>query len=221
MVHSMDGLSMDRDRFSLANDQPLSSALPVHIKFSLSSNSTSSSGFVNSGFYGIKVDAQTYNASFFYKPLHGASVAGGKLIVGLRNSNNTIMFGSTTVDVSGAPVGQWSTFVSLINVVSAASSALNQFFIELPPGSNGDFEFNLISCFPPTFKSRINGARIDIAQVFTDLKPGFVRLPGGSDLEGSSIPERFIWNNTIGPLKNRPGRRGTWIGYNTEGFGID
>ncbi|CAF1624535.1 unnamed protein product [Adineta ricciae] len=86
--------------------------------------------------------------------------------------------------------------------------------------SEGNFEFNLISSFPSTFKNRPNGARKDIAQAFADLKPGFVRLPGGNDLEGPSIPERFIWNNTVGLLENRPGRRGTWTGYNTEGFGL-
>jgi alpha-N-arabinofuranosidase len=61
---------------------------------------------------------------------------------------------------------------------------------------------------------------MDIAQIFADLNPGFVRLRGGSDLEGPSISGRFIWNNTIGPLENRPGRKGIWTGYNTEGFGL-
>jgi alpha-N-arabinofuranosidase len=218
---SLDGWSAyGSGSISLANDQPLSAALPAHLKFSLTSSSTSSSGFTNGGFFGIKVEAQTYNASFFYKPLSGASVGGGKLTIGLRNSDGSVTFGSTSVDVSGASVDKWSNFLSLITVTSAAPSVSNQLFIEFPPGSNGDFEFNLISCFPPTFKNRINGARKDIAQVFADLKLGFVRLPGGNDVEGRSIPERFIWNETIGPLENRPGRRGSWVGYNTEGFGL-
>ena len=74
--------------------------------------------------------------------------------------------------------------------------------------------------FSSTYQNRPNGARIDIAQAIADLKPGFVRLPGGDDLEGRSISTRFIWNDTIGPLENRPGRVGTWTGYNTEGFGL-
>jgi alpha-N-arabinofuranosidase len=48
----------------------------------------------------------------------------------------------------------------------------------------------------------------------------YVRLPGGSDLEDSTIHERFIWNNTIGLLENRSGRSRTWTGYNTEDFGL-
>jgi alpha-L-arabinofuranosidase len=45
-------------------------------------------------------------------------------------------------------------------------------------------------------------------------------LPGGNDLEGWSIAQRFIWNHTIGPIEQRPGRKGTWTGYNTEGLGL-
>jgi alpha-N-arabinofuranosidase len=30
----------------------------------------------------------------------------------------------------------------------------------------------------------------------------------------------LFWNNTVGFLENRPGRRRTWTGYNTEGFGL-
>ena len=129
-------------------------------------------------------------------------------------------YGIATIDVFNAPVDVWFNFTFTIPVFSNASSTNNFFFVEFPIGSNGSFEFNLLSCFPPTYKDRVNGARTDIAQVFADLKPGFVRLPGGDDLEGLTVPERFIWNNTIGPLENRPGRRGRWTGYNTEGFGL-
>jgi alpha-N-arabinofuranosidase len=30
----------------------------------------------------------------------------------------------------------------------------------------------------------------------------------------------LFWNNTVGFLENRTGRRGTWTGYSTEGFGL-
>jgi alpha-N-arabinofuranosidase len=190
------------------------------MKYSLTSSSTSASGFRNGGFYGINVQAQNYTASFFYRPSTGASVGGGKLKVGLSDLTGQTIYGSSSIDVSNASVNTWSQFSLNISVSTAAPSTKNSFFIEFPIGSTGDFEFNLISCFPPTFKNRMNGARLDIAQAFVDLKPGFVRLPGGSDLEGLTIPQRFIWNDTIGLLQNRPGRKGTWTGYNTEGLGL-
>lgn len=198
----------------------MSSALPVQLRYTLAQNSTILSGFKNGGFYGINVQAQNYTASFYYKPLTGAYVTDGKLNIGLRDSTGQMTYGITTVDVSMCSVDVWCNFNFTISVFQNASSANNTYFVEFPIGSNGSFEFNLLSCFPPTYKDRANSARRDIAQAFADLKPGFVRLPGGDDLEGLSVPERFIWNDTIGPLKNRPGRRGRWTGYNTEGFGL-
>ncbi len=198
----------------------MSSALPIQLRYTLIQNSTVPSGFKNGGFYGINVQAQNYTASFYYKPLAGASVGGGKFNVGLSDLNGQTTYGVSTIDVFNASVNTWSQFSLNISVFTAASSTTNAFFIEFPIGSNGSFEFNLLSCFPPTYKDHVNGARADIAQAFADLKPGFVRLPGGDDLEGLSVPERFIWNDTIGSLENRPGRRGRWTGFNTEGFGL-
>jgi alpha-N-arabinofuranosidase len=205
---------------TLNTDQPLSNALPVHVRYSLPTSSASGSGFRNGGFYGMNIQAHNYTASLYYRQLPGAHVAGDELNIGLSDSTGQTTYGLSTITVSNAPVNKWFYFNFNIPVFNAAPSTKNVFFVEFPAGSQGDFEFNLISCFPPTFKNRTNGARNDIAQAFADLKPGYIRLPGGNDLEGPSIHERFIWNNTIGLLENRPGRRGTWTGYNTEGFGL-
>ncbi len=43
------------------------------------------------------------------------------------------------------------------------------------------------------------------------FKPKAIRWPGGNDLVGHSIASRFQWNNTIGPLMDRPGRLGTGL----------
>lgn len=34
-------------------------------------------------------------------------------------------------------------------------------------------------------------------------------------------PNRFAWNETIGPLTQRPGHLGAWGYYNTDGLGLD
>jgi alpha-N-arabinofuranosidase len=190
------------------------------MRYSLPTNSTSISGFRNGGFYGMNIQVENYTTSFFYRPLSGAYLTGGKLNIGFNDATGQVTYGTSTIDVSTARTGEWINVSSIICVRNAAPSTQNFFFVNFPAGSKGEFEFNLISCFPPTYKNRLNGARIDLAQAFADLKPGFVRFPGGNDLEGLTIGERFIWNNTIGPLQNRPGRRGTWVGYNTEGFGL-
>ncbi len=122
----------------------MSSALPVQLRYTLIQNSTVPSGFKNGGFYGINVQAQNYTASFYYKPLAGASVGGGKFNVGLSDLNGQTTYGVSTIDVSNASFNTWSQFSLNISVFTAASSTTNAFFIEFPIGSNGSFEFNLL-----------------------------------------------------------------------------
>jgi alpha-N-arabinofuranosidase len=127
----------------------------------------------------------------------------------------------STIDVPSAVVGNGTKFLVSIIFHDTAPTSNNIFFIEFPQESFDEFEFNLISGFPPTYKDRTNGARIDIVKAFAELKPGFIRLPGDNNLEGHSISDLFISNNTIGALESRPGQQGTWTGYiNTEGFGL-
>lgn len=48
----------------------------------------------------------------------------------------------------------------------------------------------------------------------------FLRFPGGNNLEGEDPPYYLKWNETIGPLKGRPGYPGTWRYENTNGLGL-
>lgn len=69
-----------------------------------------------------------------------------------------------------------------------------------------------------------------MAWMFKDTKPSFLHFPGGNDLYGShsfimlksnlqeslgnTTDSRWKWNETIGALKDRPGRENVW-GYPT------
>ncbi len=82
-----------------------------------------------------------------------------------------------------------------------------------------------VSLFPEkTFKMRKNGLRCDIAQLLSDLKPKFMRFPGGclvhdGDLDPHARNSLYRWKNTIGDVSERPSRRSNW-GYNqTLGLG--
>lgn len=53
------------------------------------------------------------------------------------------------------------------------------------------------------------------------MTPSFLRFPGGNNIEGTVDPSnRWIWNNTVGPVQNRPGRQGTWGYPNTDALGL-
>lgn len=62
----------------------------------------------------------------------------------------------------------------------------------------------MISLFPKdTWKNRPNGMRADLVQLLADMKPGFLRFPGGCIVEGRTLEERFQWKKTIGNIEDR------------------
>ncbi|RYG30119.1 hypothetical protein EON81_25475 [bacterium] len=79
---------------------------------------------------------------------------------------------------------------------------------------------SLVSLFPPTYKNRPNGLRPDLMQMLVDMKPKFLRFPGGNYLEGNTFKDRFPWKETLGPLEDRPGHQGTWGYRSTDGLGM-
>jgi alpha-N-arabinofuranosidase len=80
--------------------------------------------------------------------------------------------------------------------------------------------FQQVSLFPPTYKDRANGNRIDISQLLDEAHPKFLRFPGGNYVEGDYFNERFNWKQTIGPVEQRPGHRSCWGYWSTDGFGL-
>lgn len=74
-------------------------------------------------------------------------------------------------------------------------------------------DFDMVSVFPRnTFKGHRNGLRRDIAQMIADLKPKFIRFPGGCVVHwGSLDPDKrdsmYRWKNTIGKIEERPLRK--------------
>ncbi len=66
----------------------------------------------------------------------------------------------------------------------------------------GTLDLDLVSLYPKkTFKN--HGLRPDMAQMLADLKPGFMRFPGGCIVEGHWLTNRYQWKTTIGPVAER------------------
>lgn len=91
--------------------------------------------------------------------------------------------------------------------------------------SEGELSLDHISLFPEhTFLGKENGLREDIALMLKELKPKFLRFPGGCLIHDGSLnaddrDSMYRWKNTIGDVIQRPARRSNW-GYNqTLGVG--
>ncbi len=62
--------------------------------------------------------------------------------------------------------------------------------------------------------------RIDIMEKLADMRPTFLRFPGGNYLEGGQIATRFDWKKMIGPLVDRPTHPTTWSYHSSDGMGL-
>lgn len=90
----------------------------------------------------------------------------------------------------------------------------------------GEVDVDMVSVFPAdTFMGRENGLRRDLAETLADMRPRFLRFPGGCLVhDGSLDPDArdsmYRWKNTIGPVHERPSRRSGWRYNQTLGLGF-
>ncbi|KAJ3777495.1 arabinofuranosidase [Lentinula raphanica] len=199
---------------------PVSSALPNALSVTIPSGAAGQVGIGNEGYFGIKVNSSnTYNASFFYR-FPTASSFSGTATVGLQTSTGQIL-GASNVTLSGSQT-DWLQVITTIQPNTTPDSLTNNFTVTVDGGAlaGQTINFAMFSLFPPTFKNRPNGMRVDIAETLSAMAPSFFRLPGGNNLEGQTVATRWQWNNTVGPLVDRPGRVGDWGYINTDGLGL-
>lgn len=77
-----------------------------------------------------------------------------------------------------------------------------------------------VSLFPQkTFRGRPNGLRADIAQTIADLKPRFIRFPGGCLVHGNGLGNMYRWQDTVGPIEQRRGQANLWGYHQSVGLG--
>jgi len=59
--------------------------------------------------------------------------------------------------------------------------------------------------------------RRDLVEVLHDLKPRFLRFPGGCIVEGNGPGNEYEWKDTIGPVINRKGKYNLWAAQVKDG----
>jgi alpha-N-arabinofuranosidase len=156
---------------------------------------------INEGFrgMGIKKDAK-YNLSL-KAANHNNSIK--KIIIQFVDSSKKVL-GETIITPSAS---NWTDYTS--QIIASATEAKAQLKITFE--GTGTIDLDMISLFPEeTWNNRKNGLRKDIVQLLYDLKPGFLRFPGGCIVEGRTLEERYQWKKTIGAVENRETMINRW-----------
>lgn len=147
----------------------------------------------NEGFRGMGVfSGENYLFSVFARQSEGTQ----SIRIELLDSANAIIGQS---ELKGFSSG-WKKYETSFQSKATDSKAK----LRVTVAGKGVIELDMISLFPEhTWKNRKNGLRADLVQKLADLKPGFLRFPGGCIVEGHELETRYQWKKTVGNVEDR------------------
>jgi alpha-L-arabinofuranosidase len=164
-------------------------------------------GVANDGFWGVPVRPRTtYKASFYAR-----STSSGPLTIGIESNDGKTIFAQAQVK---GITPQWKKYEVTLRTAGVKPSLDNRLVVSTR--QSGTTWLSFVSLFPPTFKNRVNGNRIDLVEKMIDMKPTFLRFPGGNYVD----PGHYEWKKTIGPVEQRPLGRREWGYPSSYGLGI-
>ena len=193
-----------------------SAALPASLKVTVDrADAADTFGIRNHGWWGVPMRPNTTYTGSVYAKGDAAGVA-AKVRVSLISDDTGKVLAEATLPALTADWKQYS--FTMKTGGDAGSTANNQIVVSVD--HPGTVWLQLLSVFPPTYKDRVNGNRADLMEMMAAMHPAFLRFPGGNYLEGNTIPERFDWKKTIGPLVDRPGHASPWRYHSSDGLGL-
>ena len=196
-------MAIDRSR-------PLGAKNPHSLRLEIAKTGGGRAGVANEGFHGIAVRKGTEYAFSVY--LRSDSRFQGPLTVSLEESGGREL-GSATIRGIGTA---WKKFACMLTAGETSAAAR----LVLAAASPGTLWIDQASLFPKeTWKGRANGLRPDLAEMLYQMKPAFVRFPGGCYVEGDRLPNAFRWKQSIGDPAQRPGHWNLWGYRSTDGLG--
>ena len=209
----MDSLKTDGWKVMGEADYDVSDEMPLHVNTPNSMRiEMKKPGVIleNSGYWGMRIIGRdNYDLRFFLNPLDYQGNVTAKIVSSKGKVLAEKKF-SVTKD------NGWSEYNAVLTPKNSDSSATFQLVFDNP----GTIYVDYVSLFPQnTFKGRKNGMRPDVAQMLADLKPGFLRWPGGCIAEGATLENRVKWKETLGDPMQRHSEWDLWGYHSTWGFG--
>ncbi|WP_295128676.1 alpha-L-arabinofuranosidase C-terminal domain-containing protein [uncultured Chitinophaga sp.] len=197
---------------ALTQEKPLNAATPRSLKVTVNKVDVAAKHeVVNEGFWGINtVKGDTYTLTFFART--AADYKSG-VTASLQTRDGKVLATNTFKSISS---GEWKKYTCKLTATD--TDPLAEFALSF--NGTGTVYIDFVSLFPDkTFKGRKNGMRNDLGVLLADLKPAFLRWPGGCFVEGITIESAPNWKQTIGPLEKREATYSPWGYWASNGFG--
>lgn len=151
-------------------------------------------GLQNEGFRGMGVQrGAVYNFSLTARKTGEGSPSLEAMLVNTKGD----VLGKTTIT---GFTDQWAKHKASFTATATDAKAALRVMVK----GRGTLQMDMVSLFPKdTWKGRENGLRADLVQKLADLKPGFLRFPGGCIVEGRDLANRYQWKKTVGNVEDR------------------
>ncbi|CAO2141290.1 unnamed protein product [Urochloa humidicola] len=166
-------------------------------------------GIYNPGFWGMNIeDGKAYNLVMYVK-----SPEAEDLTVSLTSRDGLQNLASINITVAGT--SNWTKLEQ--KLVAKGTNRTSR--LQITTNKKGVIWFDQISLMPAdTYMG--HGFRTDLTSMLSDLKPRFLRFPGGCFVEGEWLRNAFRWRESIGPWEERPGHFGdVWHYWTDDGLG--
>lgn len=169
-------------------------------------------GISNSGYSGIAVQKETkYD---FYLWARSLDIPVQNIKVQLEDSKGKVISDVKTINGFGET---WTKY----DEVLTANANVDDARLVVYTNDAGTIDMDMISLFPQdTWKSEKYGLRKDLVQMLYDMKPKFLRFPGGCIVQGKSQYDMYGWKDTIGNVENRKLNKNFWGYYQSYGLGF-
>ena len=155
---------------------------------------TRGSGLTNEGFRGMGIqEGAEYTFSVNARLISGEPIG---LQIELEDPSG--------IKLGKAEIAGFTTAWKKHSTTIRASGTSGKAHLNIVLAGRGTVDLDLVSLYPKdTWKNRENGLRSDLVQLLKDMKPGFLRFPGGCIVEGRHLDTRYQWKTTIGDIDER------------------
>lgn len=164
-------------------------------------------GVYNPGYWGMNIErSKSYKVS-----LHIRSSDAVSLSVSLTSSDGLQKLASHTIMGCKKMFAKWTKIEFHLKSSQNNTNAR----LQLTTTKTGVVWLDQVSVMPSdTYMG--HGFRKDLASMLADLKPQFLKFPGGNYAMGNYLRNAFQWGDTVGPWEERPGHFNDVWGYFTD-----
>lgn len=179
--------------------EPLNQVNPHYLVFE---GKGSRSSFTNKAYDGLYLKkGMSYHVSFYAKCLEGDSD------VRISLMKNGVVLAEKHIEIDNTGWKKYSCVLESYENTNAADFVVGM-------TKTGKMAFDQFSMMPGDAVCGV--FRKDLVELLADLKPSFIRFPGGCVIEGNLLENSYRWKLSIGPVEERKYNWNRWALHNAK-----